>query len=400
MRNDFRIYLLILCLALTSFFLFPLKSLAITVEECETKIRKGELDLQQAQECEGILNDLYQQATKEKKTLRTGIKRFNALIAVTTTKIYVTATQIKSLEGEIYTLSQRIGNLDVSLDKLSGILLKRIAATYKKGKIEPLTLFLSSKGFSELVSRYKYLRVVQLNDRSLIFQMETARTNYEDQKTLKEEKQQELEAAREKLEFQKTLLGQQKADKERLLQITQNKEQRYQQLLAATRAEIDAIQRIIAGKGDETEAGTVKEGSRIATIILGRSACSTGTHLHFEVREGEEVKNPLSLLKNISVIDNSDGDSSVATGSWNWPLNEPVKFNQGFGSDTSFIRSGASWYNFHTGVDISSEDRVVKATKTGTLYQGAIGCGSGTLRYVRVDHQDSNIDTYYLHVNY
>lgn len=374
--------------------------MAITVEECETKIKEGQLNLTEAKDCETILNDLYQQAAEEKKTLRTEIKRFDTLIAVTATRIYQTVTQIKSLEEEILTLTKKISSLDISLDKLSEVLLERIAATYKKGKIEPLALFFSSKDFSAFVSRYKYLRVIQLHDRNLMFQMETTRTNYEDQKNLKEEKQKELETARKKLESQKILLDQQKADKERLLQITQNKEQRYQQLLAATRAEIDAIQRIIAGKGEETEVGRVEQGSRIAMIILGASACSTGTHLHFEVREGEEAKNPLSLLKNISVIDDSGGDSYVATGSWDWPLNEPIKFNQGFGSDTSFIRSGASWYNFHTGIDISSEDRVVKSTKAGTLYQGAIDCGSGTLRYVRVDHEDANIDTYYLHVNY
>jgi len=208
-----------------------------------------------------------------------------------------------------------------------------------------------------------------------------------------------LEAAKKKLESQKVLLAQQKADKENLLEITQNKEQRYQQLLSATRAEIDAIQRIIAGRGDETEVGKVNQGDAVATIIVGASACSTGTHLHFEVRERDEVRNPLNFLRNI-LVDNPYSDPFIATGSWNWPLNEPIKLTQSFGSDTSFIRSGASWYRFHTGIDIVSSDRVVKTVNSGTLYRGSIACGSGTLRYVRVDHENSDIDTYYLHVNY
>lgn len=392
-----------ICL-LVSLFVFllviflPRTSLAITQEECEQRL--GNLSFDEAKECEAIWERLYQEAGAQKKTLQSEIKRFNTAIVITTNKIFTTIKEIEELEKEIASLSAKISRLDISLDQLSEILIERIAETYKKGKIDALALFFSSKDFSEFVGRYKYLRVMQLHDRKLMIQMETARTSYEDQRTLKEEKQEELVLAKEKLESQKILLAQQKADKERLLEITQNNEKRYQQLLAITRAEIEAIQGIIAGRGEETEVGKVGQSERIASIIWGASACSTGTHLHFEIRENSDARNPFSHLKNVSLNDDSGGDPHEATGDWEWPLNEPIKFNQGFGSDTSFIRSGASWYSFHTGIDISSEDRAVKAVKPGTLYRGAIGCGGGTLRYVRVDHDDSGINTYYLHVNY
>jgi peptidoglycan hydrolase CwlO-like protein len=393
-----------LFLGLVVFFLIfsfsSLASLAITPEECEQKVGKRELNYDQAKECLAILEDLYRKTGEQKRSLQGEITKFNAAIVITTTRIYTTIGQIEELEREIATLTAKIDRLDVSLDQLSEILIKRIAETYKKGKIEPLALFFSSKDFSEFVARYKYLRVIQLHDRKLLIQMETVRTNYEDQKTLKEEKQAELEAARKKLEEQKNLLAQQKADKENLLKITKNNELRYQQLLSITRAEIEAIQGIIAGKGQEVEVGKVGQGASIATIITGASACSTGTHLHFQVAEGSDVKNPFSYLRNINLIDDSGGDPYNATGDWDWPLNEPIRLTQGFGSDTSAIRSRIVWYNFHTGIDVVSDDRTVKAVKSGTLYRGAIACGGGTLRYVRVDHDDSNLDTYYLHVNY
>jgi len=381
-------------------FVFSVNSLAITQEECERKIGKKELNLDEAKECEKILNDLYLKTGEQRRTLQGEIAKFNAAINLTTTRIYTTSKQIEELEKEIADLTGKIDRLDVSLDQVSQILIKRVAETYKKGKIEPLTLLFSSKDFSEFVARWKYLRVMQAHDRKLMLQLESVRTNYEDQKNLKEEKQAELEAAKKKLESQKALLSQQKADKENLLKITQNNEVRYQQLLAATRAEIEAIQGIIAGKGTETEVGKVNQGATIASIITGASACSTGTHLHFEIREGGEVRNPFNYLKNVNLIDDSGGDSHNATGSWEWPLNEPIKFNQGYGSGTAAIRSRTVWYNFHTGIDISSEDRVVKAVKPGTLYRGSISCGGGVLRYVRVKHDEGNIDTYYLHVNY
>ena len=393
-----RFFLFLFLFFLLSFF-SPQKLQALTADECEAKIGRKELNLVEAKACQQIFADLSQQAGEQKRSLQSEIRRFDNLVKATATKIYVTAKEVKSLEEEIETLSQKIGRLDTSLDQVSQVLIERIAETYKKGRIDPLALFFSSKDFDEFISRYKYLKVIQLHDRSLMVQMETVRTNYADQKNLKEKKQAELEAAKKKLESQKIVLAQQRADKERLLEMTQSREQRYQQLLAATRAEIDAIQRIIAGRGKETKVGEVSQGDIIASIISGASACSTGTHLHFEVREQNRVKNPLSFLKNI-VINSPYGDSAVATGSWDWPLSEPITLTQTFGSNTSFIRSGASWYHFHTGIDIVSPNHAVKAVQGGILYRGAIACGSGTLRYVRVDHKGSDLDSYYLHVNY
>jgi len=401
-----RLHLLKKICLLTSLIIFvlflflPQISLAITQEECEEKIGKEELSLEDLRQCVEILEQRKQEAETQKRTFEGEIERFNTAIAVTTNKILITTKEIEELEKEITSLNVKIARLDLSLDQLSEILIKRVAETYKKGKIDPLALFLSSENFSGFVSRYKYLQVMQLHDRRLMIEMEATRTDYEDQKNLKEEKQEELESAKEKLEKEKAFLDQQRGDKKRLLEITQSNEKRYQQLLAITRAEIEAIQGIIAGRGDETEVGKIGQGARIASIILGTSACSTGTHLHFEIRENGEARNPLSHLKNISLVDDSGGDPHTASGSWEWPLNEPIKFNQGYGSDTQFIRTGAAWYSYHTGIDIASDDLVVKAAKPGTLYQGAIGCGGGTLRYVKVDHDDSNVDTYYLHVNY
>lgn len=391
---------LVLFLVLGLFFVFRLAVLAMTVEECESKLNQKQISLEEAKECESLLDKLYQETGEQKRSLQGEISRFNTAIAITSTKIIKTTGEIEGLEKEIVALAGKIGKLDVSLDQLSKILIKRIAETYKKGQLEPITLLFSSKDFTEFVSRYKYLRVMQINDRKIMMQMEDVRTNFEDQKTVKEQKQADLEAAKKKLESQKKLIAQQRADKENLLKITQNNELKYQQLLTASRQEIEAIQGIIAGRGEETEVGKINQGNKIATIITGASACSTGTHLHFQIAEGTDIKNPFNYLRNVSLIDDSGGDPHAATGSWDWPLNEPIKFNQGFGSNTSAIRSKIVWYTFHTGIDITADDRTVKSVKNGTLYRGSIACGSGTLRYVRVKHDEANLDTYYLHVNY
>jgi len=234
------------------FFITSQNTLAITIEDCEKRVGKGELNTQELEECEKIFTDFISQASQQKQSLKNEIDKFNAAISLTTTRIYTTSKQIEALEKEIADLGQKINRLDISLDQISQVLLRRIAETYKKGKIEPLTLLFSSADFSNFVSRWKYLRVMQIHDKKLMIQLENVRTNYEDQKSLKEEKQAELEAAKKKLESQKAILAQQKADKESLLKITQSNEAKYQQLLTQAKAQLAAFRRFTTSQGGAT----------------------------------------------------------------------------------------------------------------------------------------------------
>ncbi len=231
--------------------------------------------------------------------------------------------------------------------------------------------------------------------------LEEARVSYDRQKQEREEKQKELEALRGKLALQKAELDQQKNDKEYLLSVTKNDEKRYQDLLTRAQAEFQAIQAIIAGRGEEKEVGLVKEGEKIATVISGKSVCSTGTHLHFEVRDGDTPRNPTDYLKQISLIwDNKPDGPFSFSGSWRWPLSEPIRITQGFG-DTFYART-LRYYggNPHSGLDMVNDSGEVFSVANGTLYNGSIDCGGGKLRYVRVKHEASNFSTYYLHINY
>jgi len=227
----------------------------ITQQECELKGESdelGSLSENDLNECYDFFYQSGQSKTSQRLTFEAELKNLNRAILITSTNILITTKQIDALEKEITSLNSKIGQLDVSLDQLSEILAKRIAQTYKVGQIDFLSLFLSSNNFSEFITRFKYLKVVQLHDRSLMVQMETARTNFDDQKTLKEQKQTELETAKKKLESQKTLLAQQKATKDNLLAVTKNDEKRYQQLQANAQAQLAAFQGFVSSQGGAT----------------------------------------------------------------------------------------------------------------------------------------------------
>ena len=328
--------------------------------------------------------------------LQTQRKTLSSQIAYMDSQIKLTTLKISQTEEEIKVLTEKIGRLEVSLDKLAIVVSRRIEETYKKGQvINSVSLLFSSQKFSDFLTRYKYLQVMQAHDKKLLLAMETARINYDEQKK-------EVEALKSKLESQKKLLNQQKRDKEYLLEVTKNDEKQYQQLLAQARAELAAIQSILAGLGVESEVGTVGEGERVATVINGVSACSTGTHLHFEVARDGNHQDPSVFLSGKGVTwDNAPDGPFSFSGSWIWPIDDPVRITQGYGM-TYFARV-LNYYNGqpHTGIDMVNQDNLaVKSVRNGILYRGSIACGSGTLRYVKVKHQEGGIDTYYLHVNY
>jgi hypothetical protein len=259
---------------------------------------------------------------------------------------------------------------------------------------EPFALLISAADLSDIVSSFHYLKKIQEADRDLLVRLEEAQTNYKEEKV----EQEQLQA---KLESEKKSLDTQKYAKASLLEITRNDEVKYQELLSKARAELEAIQAIIAGKGEEVEVGGTNQGERVATMISGASACSTGGHLHFEVVKDGAHNDPANFLEPKSVEwDNAPDGPFSFTGSWPWPMNDPIRITQGYGM--TYYAATLKYYGGspHTGLDmVNSNNRTVKAVKPGTLFRGSIACGGGTLRYVHVDQTDG-YDTYYLHVNY
>jgi len=352
---------------------------------------------------QGVSSDRLQEKQKEIEELEAKVEELSqkrqtlsSQIAYMNSQIRLTTLRIAKTEEEIEVLSEKIARLEISLNALAVVVGKRIEATYKKGQeIKPIYLLFSSRKFSNFISHYEYLQAAQAHDKKLLLSMEETKINYDEQK-------QEVENLKKELETQKRLLDRQKKEKEYLLEVTRNDEKHYQTLLAKARAELEAIQSILAGKGEETEVGEVQEGERIATVISGLSACSTGTHLHFEVVVDGAHQNPANFLTPKDVIwDNAPDGPFSFSGSWIWPIEDPVRVTQGYGM--TYYARVLNYYRGrpHTGIDIVNSDNLaVKSVKAGILYRGSIDCGGGTLRYMRLKHKDSNIETYYLHINY
>lgn len=332
----------------------------------------------------------------QKQTLAQAMAVLNTQIKLTEAKISASASQLDKLGVEISDLSGKITSLDYSLTDLTKLFISRVRETYMRRSNYDTEIIAQSSGLSDILRNIEYAKKVRDHDRTVLVSLEKSRLDYDTQKQVKELKQKEIAALRKKLDADKAALAGQVKSKNQLLSETKNSEAQFQKLLAEAQAELIAIKGIIAGLGREVKIKNVAEGERVASIIQGASPCSTGTHLHFEVTQGGSRRNPFDLLRNISLIwDNADPAQNGA-GSWNWPLNDPIRISQGYGH-TSYSRRYTA--DLHTGVDMISSNSTVVSVKAGELYQGSMKCGSGNLLYVRVKQAD-NFDTYYLHVNY
>lgn len=354
-------------------------------------------------EKKSCLESKLSEAQQQKITLTNTIGIISGKINLQELKITQTQIEINKLEKEVEELSERIQGLNLSLDRLTAMLVERIRAQYKESRVSPFVALASSGSFSDMFAREQYVNLASQQTASAMERAELQRMLFDQQKTLKEEKQAEVEEKRQVLQGEQNELSKQRSEQQFLLQETKSNEQKYQAELAKTLAELSAIQSIIAGKGNEQDAGEVKAGDKIASIIVGSSPCSTGTHLHFEVVQDGVNRDPAAYLKSISATwDNAPDTSFGLGGDWDWPVNDAARITQGYGM-TYYARVRRAYGGSpHTGIDMTSKsaDYTVKAVKDGNLYRGSIKCGGGYLRYVKVKHKESNLSTYYLHVNY
>lgn len=374
-------------------FIFVTQAKALTLQDCENgSTDSGCVDILQKK-----VNDLSVQAN----TLSSQLNQFNSQIQLTQLKISEAQATIDKLEKEIGALGARIGNIATSVGNLEVLLKKRIIATYEQSYVSNLEIILTSSDFSDFILKAQYLKQVQENDRKILANLQQTKANYATQKDDREIKQAQIESNKKQLESLQTDLNNQKAAKQALLIVTQNDETRYQQLLAAALAEkkaisaafSDAVSRLNNGEGD-----AVSQGQTIA--VMGNSgypSCSSGAHLHFTVLKDGVAQNPASYLKDVSPVwDNSPDSHFGFSGSWDWPLSGP-RVTQGFGM-TYWAKLG--WYGggIHDGIDIVGGPSIV-AQRAGKMILGSTACGSSTLKYAAVKHNDdSGIITLYLHI--
>jgi peptidoglycan hydrolase CwlO-like protein len=291
------------------FLLSPILHSYIYSLECKpgfTYSNKEELESIKAL-CEKKVNELKSQAN----SLSSQIQFMDTQIYLTGIRIQSTEQKIIDTENEITLIDEKIENLDDSLDRLSQQLIQRVVTGYKTQNVSMLDIFLDSSNMGEFLNRAKYQKTTQDNNQKLLIQVQESKLNFEEQKTLREKKREELNKLSVTLAGQKAQLDDQKVQKQKLLVETRSDESTYQQILAQARRQLTAFTTFVQTSG--------------ASSIIGAGALGTGSDgAYFSQRDerwanqaiGNSSMNILEvgcLLTSVSMILKKNGvDTSPA----------------------------------------------------------------------------------------
>ncbi len=194
-------------------------------------------------------------------TLSSEINRLDTQIYLTQARIAETEAKIVQTEKEIGTLGSRIEGLDTSLNYLSKLLLEKVVQGYKQRSTSLLDYLFDAGSETDFLSKVKYLKTTQNNNQKIIIQVQQAKLNFEEQKTLREQKKNELDELNVTLEQQKGELTSQQNAKKILLAETRNSEAVYQGFLEKARAELAGFSAFAsAAGGGLTSFGTGSNG--------------------------------------------------------------------------------------------------------------------------------------------
>ncbi len=382
------------------------------IDALEDQIREYESKIQQLREESSTLKNEIEYAESQ-------IQVTQLRIQSTENQIAVTADRIRSLGQDIDSLSSRLDRIKGSIEYQMELLAKRQREFYKveganSSGMNFLLFLIEPLQLERVIQKSTYSKIMQERDRTILDEMDRTKTAYSNQKDIFEDKKEEEETLKARIEEQKAQLDTYKSDlegqrsaKEALLRETQNDESKYQALLEQARQEFISLQAILAGSGIEGSGSFVEAGQIIGSVIVGPSCNSSGTHLHFTVREENLSRNPFDYLSPLSEYRNCSGPSCTSggdpfnpSGDWQWPLRGYITMHQGYGYTWAVKNTWVGGiYSFHDGIDISSTQLTIFAVADGIYYRGYYDTGYCRLNYIRIDHEDG-LQTYYLHVNY
>lgn len=375
-------HLLWVTLLFTAIVIFPVRLYADTKSDIENTISE--------------LQNKISELQGQESSLSKQISILNSNIELSNLKIAAIKGTIEKLTTEIEELNVQIEDLEKRKTRQLELVIHRTPESYKRSRIPLFGLLLFSSNFSDLLSRMKYLSSVQENDARSYRQLQLIQNNYNDRRDQREKKKTELESLKKQLENETRELNRQKREKQSLLEQTKSSEDVYQRLLAQALAEKQALERALV---DAVAVGPVKKGEPIAIVgNTGYPGCSTGAHLHFEVRKNNSWVDPAGYLTSKSLIDDQDGGTiTVGSGSWDWPLEDPIRLTQHFGK-TPYSWRYAYSDGVHTGYDMVSTSSVIRAPSDGTLYSSNQVCGTGSIIKIKYIDHGEGVLSFYLHV--
>lgn len=321
----------------------------------------------------------------QKNTLAAQIDYMDTQMYIAQLRMDETEQKIKNAEKEINVLGVRIVSLDTSLDKLSKQLLKRVVAGYKNRDVTLVDLILDSKNTSKLVNRLKYYQLARERNKKSLLQVQEAKSNFLEQKDLREKKVEQLDELHKTLIQQQAALDQQKNQKQKILADTQNSESVYQNLLRQAKNQLDSFRSFVQSSGASGIIATNAFGSGSDGAYFSQRDARWATNLIGY--SNENVLNVGCLLTSIAMVGKKNGQDVT-------PASLAADINRFWGNTAWMVKP---WPGF-AGKSYTSVSNLDSELNAGNYVVAGVkinNCNSGGNHFVVITRKDG--DDYIMH---
>lgn len=245
-----RLYFCLIGLAIVMAGFVMLASTPVWAQESSTESASttDENELKEIQKRIDELTSRLAEVRNERDSLATEVKYLDGKIQLNQQQIAKTQYEIRVLEAQINDLDERISGLQVSISELSQQLIDRVQTQYKQGSTDAISIIFATTGLSDFFKQDKYIERVRAHTQELLLTTELKRQVYDEERSNKAEKQEEMQSLQAKLEAQQAEIRSQQEAKNRLLQQTKNSEANYSRLLSEAQAELTSISRFTSGR--------------------------------------------------------------------------------------------------------------------------------------------------------
>lgn len=365
-----------ICILLSAFFIVSLSFSYANAASLSDLLKKKDTLNKQAQKYDSAAKNKESEASKlenQINNLESDIKDTESEILETGSKIDETSRTIDSLGTDI---SQKVKELEALKLKLND----SIKEIYRTSGSADYELLFGSSSFSELMNQSKYIQSIETQVKTLHTKVEDTKKSLENQKSETEAKKAELDQLKSQQQAHMTSANYQKTQKDKLLGMTVEQKNAYEQEAEKAKKEAagveEQIRAILASRSAGSD-GTFGKGPGVGSRvnkgdyvgIQGSTGFSTGDHVHFEVDlkgPSQSWTSPWPYLNN---------------GTITWPLKK-YTITQDYGVANNWYKCG-----YHMGIDIAGPiGSVVYAPADGMVVLNESFGGYGNAWAMKVDN--------------
>ncbi|GAK61205.1 hypothetical protein U27_01104 [Candidatus Vecturithrix granuli] len=186
----------------------------------------------------------FQQITQREKNLLAELNTIDQQLQTYQQQLQKHQENLKQKTSELKILEKNLAQLQNTSQHKKTLLVKRLRAIYKMGKLGYLTPLLAIASYDNMQQQVKYLQLISEQDRQLLADVEQDRQNILFQKKALEQQKQDIAQTQKQIQQEQAKIEEQKIQKDKLLKAIQKDKTQYTQMIAkleTTREELEQL---------------------------------------------------------------------------------------------------------------------------------------------------------------